>query len=437
MSAFTKNVYVPLLLVAGYLIFTLFLLAVGPIRYQLHSAGLFWLLMVFFHAALVFGYVIGVKKAVRVCADRQRRFSEISFYLSFFLASLSVIIALRNATGEFMVNPVAVIQRAIDGIVNPVSAYIETKELGDSQGVGASRLLNVLSFGFAFFKFLFIFQALYWWERLTLIKKSVFYFFVFFAISPGLISGVNSTIFILFIFIFFSRAATLLFKPGAKIRGTAVVFAFCLLSLVPIGWFGYLMGGRGGVIETIPAVSPLGDVAVAAYVRDLDPGSFITFYVYSVVWLLSYVLQGYYGFSLIIGKSFDWTYGFGSSPFLQRQFEVFTGVDLSAYTFQRKVSDVWGETSNWHSVYGQLANDYSVVGVVLPMFALGFLFARVWMSVVVNRSFFGMALLPMFALMFFFFPASNLVFGYIDTFSYFVVVFMFWVMEGKRFSRQH
>lgn len=430
MPAGSRNLYGPLVLVEGYLLFTLILVVVGPVRYQLHHPVLFWVLMALFHAAFVFGYMFGVKRTP-LRNNRQRVFSESSFYASFVLAMLSVVITLRNATGELLINPATVFERAVGGVLDPVSAYVDSKELAASQGAGASRLLNVLSFGFAFFKFLFIFQAVYWWGHLTRLKKLFFYVLLFFSISPGLIIGVNSTIFITFIFLYFSYAVKLLFETGKRVRVASVAVIFFICLLVPVGWFGYLMGGRGGIIETIPDVSPLGDISVAGYVQGLDPESFFSFYVYSIVWLLSYVLQGYYGFSLIIGKPFDWTYGFGSSPFLQRQFEVFTGVDLSASTFQRKIAGSWGETSNWHSIYGQLANDFSVIGVIVPMFLIGFLLSRVWSSVVVGGSFFGMALLPMFALMFFFFPASNLVFGYIDTFSYFIVVMACWLVEGR------
>jgi hypothetical protein len=116
---------------------------------------------------------------------------------------------------------------------------------------------------------------------------------------------------------------------------------------------------------------------------------------------------------------------------LQRQLAILTGVDVSAMTFQARVDHLWDETAQWHSFYAQVANDVGIPGLPILLFLIGFFFARVWRSVLVGGSFFGLALMPIFIIMFVFFPANNQVFGYIDTLSYSVFVTLFWLFKSN------
>jgi hypothetical protein len=193
------------------------------------------------------------------------------------------------------------------------------------------------------------------------------------------------------------------------------------------------MSERGGDVDFIAAASPLGEVGMRyAWSENLNATNPFGFIQYSLVWLSSYLVQGYYGFSLILSMDFNWTYGFGNSAFMQRQLEMLTGVDVGPYTFQHRVSSIWDENAQWHSFYGQFANDFSLPGVCLLMFMLGYYLAAAWRSVVLRNSLFGAAILPIFALLVIFIPANNQVFGFIDTFSYFFFISLFFFFEGKK-----
>jgi hypothetical protein len=191
------------------------------------------------------------------------------------------------------------------------------------------------------------------------------------------------------------------------------------------------MSQRGGSFDYFINSSTLGDISVS--VDDIDTNSSIVEYFnYSLVWMNFYVTQGYYGFSLILDKEFKWTYGFGNSAFLQRQLYLVTGIDVSPDTYQRRNDHVWGEYSMWHSFYGQIANDFSPYGIIILMFFIGWYFGKVWMSILLHNSFYGAALMPIFAIMFIFFPANNQVFGYIDSISYFFFISLFWFFENYK-----
>lgn len=127
-----------------------------------------------------------------------------------------------------------------------------------------------------------------------------------------------------------------------------------------------------------------------------------------------------------------WTYGFGNSEFMQRQLLMIAGVDVSSMTFQSRIDHVWDKSVQWHSFYGQFANDVGFVGLALLMFVIGFFFARVWMTILYEKNFYGLALMPIFVLMFIFFPANNQVFAYIDTLSYFTIVTFLWFFKSRK-----
>jgi hypothetical protein len=110
---------------------------------------------------------------------------------------------------------------------------------------------------------------------------------------------------------------------------------------------------------------------------------------------------------------------------------MLTGIDVSNLTLQAQIAEYWS-SAQWHSFYGQFANDFGFIGLSVLMFILGYFLSRVWASVIYNNSFYGMSLLPILALMFIFFPANNQVFGYIDTLSYFLFMSIFWFFEDKK-----
>jgi hypothetical protein len=249
-------------------------------------------------------------------------------------------------------------------------------------------------------------------------------------ISSGFSAGVNSVVFIFFIFTTFA-VLVILYIRSSPVLGRVLLISGLIL-MIPVSSFGYIMSQRGGGFDYFSTTSPLGDVSVESYFQLNDEASTIDFLYYSFVWLDYYVTQGYYGFSLILDMDWNWTFGFGSSAFLQRQFSLITGFDISKLTFQSRIGHYWDESAQWHSFYGQFANDFGLLGMSGFLFVLGYLLATVWQSAILLRSFYGAALMPIFAIMFIFFPANNQVFAYIDMLSYFIFVTMFWLFEGRK-----
>jgi hypothetical protein len=423
--------YVPLLFVEIYLLLTVLVFYFGPIQYRIHNPILFFILLLIYHSFFIFGYILSCKlKNFNKTVFRESRYSSSVYWILFLLGIVGIWIAYKNIMLMEGIIPYDFFHNLIRGFTEPGVVYTERMIKMDEEVVTSSRLFNIVAIFFSFAKLLYIFYVLYYWKELSFLKKisALFYFFLF--VSTGISAGVNSVIFIFFIFSAISLI-TILYERR-YIHLNKMIFFGGVLFLTPVAWFGKLMSERGGGFDYFAATSTLGDISVSSGFDLTNDLNVIGFLYYSFVWLSYYICQGYYGFSLILSMDLEWTYGFGNSEFLQRQLLMISGVDVSSLTFQSRINHLWDKSAQWHSFYGQFANDVGFIGLAFLMMAIGFFFSRVWLSVLYYRNFYGLALIPILTIMFIFFPANNQIFGYIDTFSYFIFVTLFWTLSLRK-----
>jgi hypothetical protein len=420
--------YLPLLVVEFYLLTTLVLFFWGPITFRLHNLFLFICLMIPCHLCFVVGYVFGIKMTPNSnnfkCSNN--KLCGI-FWILFWLGLASVWGSYKNTMLFDGIIPNDFFAKLIQGFSEPGASYSERMmNLADGQK-SELRIFNILSLFFSFTKLLFIFHFLYFWGILNAVKKffAIGYCFIF--VSVGISAGVNSIVFIFFIFVATSLLVIMYTRKNIYLNKSLIILS--VLFLVPVIRFGKIMSERGGGFEYFASTSPLGDVSISSDFVLGDAAVFIDLLYYSFVWLTYYVCQGYYGLSLILDMDLKWTYGFGNSEFLQRQFLMITGEDISSLTFQSRIDHFWGKSAQWHSFYGQFANDVGFIGLPFLLFLLAFLFASVWKSSMHGGNFFGAALMPIFLIMFIFFPANNQIFGFIDTLSYFIIISFLWLLN--------
>jgi hypothetical protein len=422
--------YLPLYLVQSYLALTLVVFFFGPIRYRLHNTQLFIILIVFYHIAFTLGYLSVFRRDIKPGGTKLETVFSASFYWKIFpFGMLGILITYKNVMLSDGIIPYEIIDNLIRGFTEPGQAYTDRMRTFESGQVSTSRTINVLSLIFGFAKLFFIFYFLYFWRVIGWFKRIVSVVYSLLFLATGISAGINSLV---FLFVIFSVVSVVVKSHDAIYKNFRRVFlAAVLIFLLPLSWFGKIMSERGGGFEYFQSTSPLGDIS---FISNFDLGtteSFFGFIYYALVWLSYYVCQGYYGFSLILDLDWQWTYGFGNSDFLQRQFFVLFGEDISPLTFQARISNVWDKSAQWHSFYGQFANDFGVFGMPFFLFIVGVGFAIAWKSVLENNSIYGQALMPILAIMFIFIPANNQVFGYIDTLSYFVFVSFMWILENK------
>lgn len=418
--------FLPLFVAEFYLLISLILLYFGPVRFELHNSFLFVVFLVLYHLAFIFGYFLSLRLYKPFIVDNVPEVSGCGFYTLFILGVASVFLSYKNLMMNDGLIPYDIASDIVRGLAEPGVVYAERMQRMDE--AGGSRILNIASLFFSFTKFLFLFYLIYFWSSLSFWRRALSVIFLLLFPLPGIVSGTNSVVFYLFIFIVSTVILVLYIRSYRYLR--FLLFLGFFIMLIPIGYFGYIMSQRGGGFEYFALTSTLGDISVLVDTPDVD--GILDYYYYSLVWINYYLVQGYYGFSLILGLDWDWTFGFGNSAFAQRQLLMLTAVDVSGLTFQRKITDFWDESAQWHSFYGQMANDFGFVGLSIFMLMWGFFLSRVWLTVLYEKSFYGAALIPMFVLWLLFVPANNQIFGFIDTLSFMIFVSFFWLLENKK-----
>lgn len=420
--------YYPLFVVEAYLLVSILLFLFGPIEFNYHNSYLFFSFLTLYHITFILGYLIAAKSfhSARCYVCRAKRFSTGQFYILFGFGCVSVLISYSNLmlTNDLSVGHIWT--SLATALSDPGSVYTRRMEILNAGVFQGSRVINIISVFFIFTKLLFVFYSIYFWRKLGKFKKSVLGFFVFFYVIPGIAAGVNSLNFYLFLFSSIAIFIKLYVNGARRTLRRAKwisVFGFCLLVL----FFGRAMSFRGGGFGYFASTSPLGDISARIATPNIDAVS--GYVIYSFVWLTYYVVQGYYGFSLALGMPWNWTWGFGSSAFLQNQFAHMTGTDISKFTLEGRLSQYWDSSAQWFTFYTQMANDVGFAGVAFVMFFLGYLLAKAWLTYLFRRDFYGAALLPILGILFIFIPANNQIFGNLEAISYFCAILLLWFFD--------
>lgn len=420
--------YLPLLAVELYLICTILLYLYGPISFRTHNEGTFWLLIFLYHLAFIMGYLIASKIKFTLEFTSYSSYSKVYFYILLFLSGWSLLLTYKNVMFSNSIIPLNYFSDVIDGWMHPGRVYTDRMIILNSGQFESNRVLNIASLFIGFSKLFFIFYFLFFWSKLFFIEKFCSILYCVFFLSVGISAGLNSIIFQFVIFFSVSFVIINYIKKSQYLT-VSLCFSFILI-FIAVAVFGRMMAARGGGLNYFMNISSLGDISVSYL--DYQIPVILDYYYHAYAWLDYYLVQGYYGFSLILDQEWIWTYGFGNSDFLQRQFEILTGNNISQNTFQYRVSEVWHHTAQWHSFYGQMSNDVGLLGVTCIMLLLGYYLCRVWITAVIYHSLYSIALLPILAILFIFIPANNQVFGYLDTLSYFLMVSLLRYVELRK-----
>ena len=141
------------------------------------------------------------------------------------------------------------------------------------------------------------------------------------------------------------------------------------------------------------------------------------------------------GMSYSLGEDFESSFGIGHSLFLQRNFAKHLGIDVNSRTFQHKITDRWDENVNWHTAYTHFANDVGFYGVIAVMFILGISLAMTIYYLSIENNLYAKLLIPLYCIMFLYFPANNQVFGYLEYMSPFWVLTVLLIFSSTKTNK--
>lgn len=429
---------VPLILVEVYLLFTVYLAIYGPIDFNIDNKREFLFYILAYHLAFVFGYLVN---CIWTKHSKKNKVSKFDFstlvvryyWLILFLAFLGGVIFLKNITMSDTIIPYGIVDAITQGILNPAQARnVYAEKLFSSKYTG-DKYLSALMLFLGVFKYSLLPIMIFKWTSLSLIKKVFGIFVVMIPLFGGIAMSLSS---INFSYLFTISVCLLVVYMSADLcdggvagikRRKAVLLSFIVMIFFSF-WQFYAV--KSGV--TIYGVVVRGEKpATFDYLEknhvtinklpdnnDITSAFLMDFYQKLTV----YLAQGYKGMSISLSEPFDSTYGVGHSVFLQHVFEDYLGFNIREKTFQRKITDRWDENIYWHSAYSYFANDVSFFGVTFIMFAIGLLFSKVVNAALAKRDFIAKLLIPLFALMFLYFPANNQVFSFLES------MISFWVL---------
>lgn len=201
------------------------------------------------------------------------------------------------------------------------------------------------------------------------------------------------------------------------------IIALSIVLLV----FNYNMQGRSG--GSFDNLSDPGSFLALSNVTINDSNPFFSALPFStqvfLLFIISYLTQGYMFLEYIYGLHFHWGGFFGNNPALQSIAQDFLGFnpDLGSYQAQMEIYGV-DPSINWHSCYLWLANDFTLIGVPIVVYFVSKMTSFALYSYRKSNDLLTGLIFIMFANMLLFMFANN---NYISSVFYtFMFVFPYW-----------
>ncbi len=453
-----KKIYIPLILVEIYLLFTIWILYFGPIVWPIKNESYFLTLIFLYHISFVFGYLFYLKinsknkhLLIKESSSKTEGYFERlvlnHFWKLLAISLISIFISHRNITHSSSYIPWDIFTDFYKGLLDPAAArrYYASPEYSN-MFLGNTYVTSMLVF-ISVFKYALLPVFVFLWDRLNLRKRIAGGMTLLIPLISGATISLSSINFHYLFVIFICFLSLLLFKNTqsfyAELNKRKTLIVSFLLLFVFSFWQFYSVKSQRSLYQVIvekqkPATfdymkgynlkfkSDVGPVALPVQKTVIQD--------YSEK-LSIYMAQGYLGMSIALSEKFETSYGIGHSIFLQRVFDKHLGLNVTERSFQRKINDRWNEHEQWHSAYSHFANDVSFPGVCVVMLLLGFYFSMVVSAAITSNDFIAKLLLPLFGILFLYLPANNQVFSFLETMSSFWIltaVFLYFNKKNRK-----
>jgi hypothetical protein len=440
-----KNLLLPLIIIELYLSFTVILYIFGPWDWNTNNPILLYLMLIIFQFTLALGYIKTMKKKTKIninkelIEEKRRRYSVSIFSLNFIkaLIIINLIFVILNVIRTLNLSSFSlgdIWGQFLMGLTDPASQYRESKDITTKFGGSLLSYSNVLM---APLVWLSIPIALFRFKELNIVYKTIALITIFLEAVRWLGIGTNKgfidlILIILTIFMIKRISPFKKDKQGIKIRrkrGKAwILIAFSIVCM-GVYSFSQTVGDR--------VQNNWGNLSVTLGNTQLDYDSLLMLLTPNsleptLIYMGSYLTQGYYALSL--STSIHWIpmFGVGNSMFLMDNISNLLNIDLYQITYQTRLEKFgWDSLVNWHSFYVWLANDVSLIGVVFIMYILGCYFAGIVYNAAILGDNLAVTLLCLLVILFVYIPANNQVFSYPTTFMAFWVLTIIWLFKKK------
>lgn len=384
----------------------------GPVEYAIKNTQSLSFFLIACHLLLFFGYVFSALKLrvrPRVISYSGKRVN-LDFYIKISIiisCTVSLFILFKVTGGDFY-------QFIYDGLFDPKAAYMKVRGLEKESDLVTQMQTLLSPIVLSSFSL-----GVFYYKRLGLFFKALLVFSIFIFVLAYIAKGTNFGVFVALIIFISTYAMKKIilnrqgFSSGSFITRVIVylfLFLFCF-------YFLYTITSRLG-LDSIPSSSSGQPINKEHLYFSLLP-DFL-----SVPLLIgsTYLIQGYYGLSLVFNYNFDFSYGLGIGRFIITKAQPFVDVDIWSTTYQIKMNEAWDADIQWHTSYAWLANAFSVYGVPIYLFFIGVISNLIYKSYLYSRSAISIALFPFYTLMFVFFPANNVIYNNPIVFMPFLVL---------------
>lgn len=361
------------------------------------------MMVLIYQAAFAAGYLLARREQPttvrRQARERAAAWEEFRFKWTLVpITSLSIVISLGTALSvSGLASPVELIGNLYESILSPGAAYASTA----SENIGSGSIWTQLATLASPVVLAVDVIGLVFWRYVSVLTRGLLVTDLFLQASLSALRGQNFGLFRVAAVV----AAVLIINrqiEGRRRLNARSRRRLWLLSLVAITSFVLTTTDR--FRDTQPSTVGALRVDYETPVVAILPGAVKL----PFVLICSYVSQGYYGFSRVMGHGLQSTWGVGTSVFLMEYTDSFSTDPIWHRTLQYRIRHEWDDTANWHTAYTWIANDVGVVGVIPVMVFLGWIVCRVFTRVE-HLSLVACVLLPMVLLGIAFLPANTVV----------------------------
>ncbi len=368
-----KIKHLPLTIVIGFNLFTLFIFYTAPVRWASDNLLLFFIFAITCQLMIILGFNRGYNKSQKINVSNAgfHTFSNsrINFVFYFYAFTFLIKYAYLLKFGIFEVS--GMFNFLLIGFVDPKLGYFLATDVSRPHTISWSIFFLISIINQAYFLIGFL-----KWNELNKIKKGVFLLFLLIEIFYWLGRGTNFGIISLittFAFAYLFKLKWEKFNLGKVLRFYFLILIFLAGSIYV---FSYNLNKRANdtKLDFQDFNIGLSTVNERSKVFEILPEAFHQTYLFVVF----YLGQGYLHTSMAFDLPFIPTYFLGNNPAII-DFSDVIGIDTNKDTYVYRLKDKGVDpTVNWHSSYTWYASDVTFYGVPFVMLFLGYILGSSW-----------------------------------------------------------
>lgn len=419
LTRYEKTIYIKIILL--YLTFTIILFALGPIKYDVRNPLILYPYVLLSFFMLYLGFMITVNKK-KYSITRKYNYTENPlrmFKIITFIYIALIPITLYARTGSFFFD--------FSKLLNLGEAYLDRYYYISSRGRSYGEWIRII---FSPLTVAYIPLGYLYWDEISKTYKSLFIIGIVSNLFLDISSGTNKALadFIIFSFVLFliRNIKSVRFNfPTTEGIGTLkrnikkvelVIIGMLIIFMI---FFSQVMESRLGGIYFDPWNTNYKHPLIMILPNDTLRQGAVSF--------TSYLTQGYHALDLSLEKTFESTFGFGSSMYILDSTEKWFSTDYfirRSYIYKNHVQDGWDSKIKWSSFYVWIANDVSFIGALIIIYWIGKILGACWRKVIYTKEVESLVLLCILTQLCFYIPANNQVMQLAES----LVSTLFWLM---------